>query len=334
MAPEQVRWGVVGPGGIAERFAHAMGLVDGGQIVAVSSRSIERARTYADRHGIARSYEGIDDLLADDDVDAVYVATPHSRHEADTLAALAAGKHVLCEKAFALDVRQARRMVAAARSADRFLMEAMWSRFLPPYRKLRELLEAGAVGGPQMVEADFGFRADFDSTHRLFDLAQGGGALLDLGVYPLQLCAMVLGPPDRVVADGVVSETGADEVVAAVLHHESGGIGVAKAATRALLSCTARITGTDGWIELPAFMHCPESLVLHSSGGVETIDTSWEGDGIRFEIEEVHRCLSAGVRESSVMPLDESVALMEVLDEIRAQLKVEYPEAAGPDLRG
>lgn len=334
MAPEQVRWGVVGPGGIAERFAHAMGLVDGGQIVAVSSRSIERARTYADRHGIARSYEGIDDLLADDDVDAVYVATPHSRHEADTRAALAAGKHVLCEKAFALDVRQARRMVAAARSADRFLMEAMWSRFLPPYRKLRELLEAGAVGGPQMVEADFGFRADFDSTHRLFDLAQGGGALLDLGVYPLQLCAMVLGPPDRVVADGVVSETGADEVVAAILHHEGGGIGVAKAATRALLSCTARITGTDGWIELPAFMHCPESLVLHSSGGVETIDTSWEGDGIRFEIEEVHRCLSAGVRESSVMPLDESVALMEVLDEIRAQLKVEYPEAAGPDLRG
>ena len=325
MTAEQVRWGVIGPGGIAERFAQAMSLVDEGEIVAVSSRSIERARAYADRHGVARAYEGTDDLLADDQVDVVYVATPHSRHEADTLAALAAGKHVMCEKAFALDAHQARRMVVAARSADRFLMEAMWSRFLPPYRRLRHLLDDGAVGQPLVVEADFGFRVAFEPGHRLFDLGQGGGALLDLGIYPLQLCAFVLGLPDRVAADGVVGETGADEMVAAVLHHPGGGIGIAKAATRAPLSCTARITGTDGFIEIPAFMHCPESLVVHRSTGVEMIDTSWEGDGLRFEIEEVHRRLAAGETESPVMALDESVALMGVLDEIRSQVGVVYP---------
>lgn len=321
-----VRWGVVGPGGIAERFATAMAVVDDGEIVAVSSRSLDRATAYADRHGIAGRYEGLDDLLADDAVDAVYVATPHSRHEADTLAALGAGKHVLCEKAFALDASQATRMVEAARSTGLFLMEALWSRFLPAYRRLRELLDDGAIGEPLLVEADFGFRVPtVDPSHRLFDLFKGGGALLDLGIYPIQLCALVLGVPERVVADGVVGGTGADETVAALLHHEHDRLGVVKASTRVPLSCTARLSGTDGWIELPAFMHCPTSLTVRSTAGAETLDASFEGDGLRFEIAEVHRCLAAGEVESPVMPLDESIALLRVLDEIRAQLGVVYP---------
>jgi predicted dehydrogenase len=316
---------VIGPGKIADGFAKSMARVDGGEIVAVSSRSIERADEFGDRHGVARRYEGVDDLVADDGVDAIYVATPHSRHHADTLAALAGGKHVLCEKAFALDAGQAGEMVAAARGAGLFLMEALWSRFLPPYRALRSLLDEGAIGEPLLVEADFGFRADFDPSHRLFDLAQGGGALLDLGIYPVQLCTFVLGLPDRVVADGVVGGTGADEVVAAVLHHPGGRLGVAKAAIRAPMACTARIGGTAGWIDLPAFMHCPGSITVHRLSGTETIETGWEGEGLQFEIEEVHRCLAAGATESPVMTLDESVALMAILDDIRAQVGVTYP---------
>lgn len=322
---ETIRWGVIGPGGIADRFARSMALVDGGEIVAVSSRSIERADAFGDRHGVARRYEGVDDLVADDGVDAVYVATPHSRHHADTLAALAGGKHVLCEKAFALDARQAAEMVAAARTAGLFLMEALWSRFLPPYRVLRSLLDEGAIGEPILVEADFGFQAAFDPTHRLFDLAQGGGALLDLGIYPVQLCTFVLGLPERVVADGVVGETGADELVAALLHHPGGRLGIAKAATRAPMACTARIGGTHGTIQLPAFMHCPGSLTVQRPTGTEEIETGWEGEGLQFEIEEVHRCLTAGATESEVMGLDESVALMGILDDIRAQVGVTYP---------
>ncbi len=322
-----IRWGVIGPGGIAARFAEAMTMVGDGRIVAVSSRRLDRAEAFASQYGVDRSYEGLDDFLADDAIDAVYVATPHSRHEADTLAAVAAGKHVLVEKAFALDAAQAQRMVDAARVAGVFLMEALWSRFLPSYVRLRELLDARVIGDPLLVEGDFGFRVPVDPASRLFDLAQGGGALLDLGIYPLQLCTFVLGLPTRVVADGVVGETGADEVVTALLHHGGGGLGVIKASTRVPMSCTARIAGTEGWIEIPAFMHCPTSLTVARHGAREVLDLGFDGDGLRFEIEEVHRCLSEGRRESTVMPLDESVALMAVLDDIRRQVGVVYPAA-------
>ncbi len=320
-----VRWGVIGPGGIATRFGDAMTFVDDGEVVGVSSRSIDRARGYADRFGVASAYQGVDDLLADDGVDAVYVATPHSHHEQDTLAALAAGKAVLCEKAFALDAAQATRMVEAARAADLFLMEAMWSRFLPAYRHLRDLLDDGVIGTPRLVDADFGIGRAFDPEHRLFDLSKGGGALLDLGIYPVQLCTFVLGLPERVVADGVVGASGADEVVTALLHHRDGGLGVVKASTRVPMPCTARISGTDGHVELPAAMHHPDSLTVRTGGGSRTIDASYEGDGLRFEIEEVHRCLASGARESPVMPLDETVALMRVLDDVRGQIGVVYP---------
>ena len=320
-----VRWGVIGPGGIATRFGNAMTAVDDGRIVAVSSRSIDRARTYADRFGVDAAYEGVDDLLADPQVDAVYVATPHSRHEADTLAALAAGKPVLCEKAFALDAAQAARMVEAARTAGLFLMEALWSRFLPSYRRLRQVLDDDAIGDPLLVEADFGFRKPFDPSHRLFDLAQGGGALLDLGIYPLQLCAFVLGLPERVVADGVIGPSGADETVTALLHHRDDRLGALKASTQVPMACAARIAGTQGWIDVPAFMHHPDTLTVHSTAGTETYDVAYEGDGLRFEIAEVHRCLAAGELESPVMPLDESVALMRVMDEVRGQIGVVYP---------
>jgi predicted dehydrogenase len=329
-----VRWGIAGPGGIAERFAEGMERVADGEIVAVASRARERADAFADRHAIPKRYGSCGDLAADSEVDAVYVATPHSRHEQDTLTYLAAGKHVLCEKPFALNAAQARRMAEAARAGGLFLMEAMWTRFLPAYRRLRELLDDRRIGEPLVVEADFGFRVPVNPQHRLFDLALGGGALLDLGIYPIQLCAFVLGTPERVRADGVVGETGADEVVTGLLHHSGGRLGVVKAATRVALSCTARISGSDGWIGLPAPMHHPTALTIGGPGGpgaggaiggIEQVDAAFEGVGLRFQVEEVHRCLAAGQTESPVMPLDESIALLGVLDDMRAQLGVVYP---------
>src|SRR5262249_13412392 len=158
-----------------------MRMVDGGTIVAVASRATERARAFAERFDVGRAYGNYEDLAADDDVDAVYVATPHSRHAADSLLYLAADKHVLCEKPFTINAAQAREVVAAARDRNRFVMEAMWTRFLPSYRALSDVLDAGRIGEPLLVEGDFGFRAPVDPAHRHFDLAQGGGALLDLG---------------------------------------------------------------------------------------------------------------------------------------------------------
>ncbi|WP_344588627.1 Gfo/Idh/MocA family oxidoreductase [Actinomadura vinacea] len=316
-----IRWGVVGPGTIAAEFAEAMGPAGGGQIVAVASRSLARAEAFADRFGIARRYGEVAGLAADPDIDVVYVATPQSRHEQDTLAFLAAGKHVLCEKPFALDAGQARRMVQEARARGLFLMEAVWSRFLPSYRTLVEVIGSGRIGEPLLVEADFGFRMPEDPRHRLFRPELGGGALLDLGIYPVQLCSLVLGPVAHVVADGVIGQTGVDEQVAAVLRHSGGKLGVVKAAIRTNMACTARIAGTDGSIDLPAFMHWPQALTITThAGGTERIDASYEGSGLRFEIDEVHHCLALGLTESPAMTLDETIALASTLDAIRAQI--------------
>jgi predicted dehydrogenase len=216
-------------------------------------------------------------------------------------------------------------MAAEARSGGLFLMEAIWSRFLPAYRALVEVIGAGRIGEPLLVEGDFGFRRPVDPAHRHFAPELGGGALLDLGIYPVQLCTLVLGPVERIVADGVVGETGVDEVVTALLHHAEDRLGVVKAAIRVNMTCTARISGTDGVIELPAMMHCPDSLTVASPVGIEQIDASYEGNGLRFEIDEVHRCLEAGLTESDVVPLHESIALATTLDTIRAQLGVVYP---------
>jgi predicted dehydrogenase len=175
------------------------------------------------------------------------------------------------------------------------------------------------------VEADFGFRRSVDPDHRHFAPELGGGALLDLGIYPIQLSTLVLGPIERVVADGVVGETGVDEVVTALLHHRQDRLGVVKAALRVGMTCTARIAGTEGAIDLPAMMHCPNSLKVSSAAGDEHVDASYEGNGLRFEIDEVHRCLAEGRTESGVVPLDDSIALATTLDTIRAELGVVYP---------
>jgi predicted dehydrogenase len=320
-----IRWGVIGPGIIATGFAEAMQWVEGGTIAAVASRSAERAEAFGDRFDIPTRYGDYEALAADPDVDVVYVATPHSRHEADTIELLRAGKHVLCEKPFALNARQAARMAEEARNRGLFLMEAIWSRFLPAYRSLVEVIGEGRIGQPLLVEADFGFRRPVDPAHRHFAPELGGGALLDLGIYPIQLCTLVLGPIERVVADGVVGETGVDEVVTALLHHSGNRLGVVKAALRVGMTCTARIAGTDGSIDLPAMMHCPNSLTVSSAAGVEHIDAGYEGNGLRFEIDEVHRCLREGRTESTVVPLHESIALATTLDTIRAKIGVVYP---------
>jgi predicted dehydrogenase len=320
-----VRWGIAAPGRIAAQFADGLAHVDGAEIVAVGSRSIERADAFGDRFAVPHRHGSYEDLMADPTVEVVYVATPHAQHEAVVLMALEAGKHVLCEKPFALNGAQATRMVEAARARGLFAMEALWSRFLPGYRVMADVLRNGRIGEPLVVEADFGFRAPLVPENRLFDLAQGGGALLDLGIYPLQLCSMVLGSPDSVVAEGHVGETGADEEVAAVLHHTGGRLGAIKAATRVGLSCTARISGTDGWIELPAMMHRPTRVGVGSGTSLEWIDAPYEGEGLRFQAEEVQSCIAAGRTESEVVPLDETIALARTMDDIREQIGVVYP---------
>jgi predicted dehydrogenase len=323
---DTIRWGVAATGGIAEQFVTGIAqLDDGAEVVAVASRTAERAEAFGARHGIPSRQPSYEALAADPDVDVVYVASPHARHEPDTMLFLGAGKPVLCEKPFALSHAQAQRMVDLARTLGLFCMEAIWSRFLPASVTLRDVLAEGRIGTPLVVEADFGFRRPVEPHHRLFDLTLGGGALLDLGIYPLQLASMVLGTPDDVAAVAHLGETGVDEQVAAVLHHPDGGLAAVKAAIRVPLACTARISGTDGWIDLPAFMHTPLHLDVTDPRGHERLERPYQGEGLRFEAAEVHRCLRAGLTESPVMPLDETLALAATLDAVRERIGLVYP---------
>jgi predicted dehydrogenase len=322
---DRIRWGIVATGGIARGFATGLGETDDAETVAVASRTAERAEEFGAEFDIPHRHASYEALAADPDVDVVYVASPHSRHEADALLFLEAGKHVLCEKPFALNEVQAKRMVDTARERGLFVMEAIWSRFLPAYRVLVDLLDEGVIGETRQVDADFGIRFPFDPAHRLFDLALGGGALLDLGIYPLQLASLVLGAPAEVQAVAYVGDTGADEHVAAVLTHDDGALATIRAATRVTLACTARISGTEGFIDLPAFMHCPNSLMVTAAGRVEVREAPIEGQGLRYQVAEVHRCIRAGELESPVIPHAETLRLANTMDRIRAQVGVRYP---------
>ncbi|MGF7234617.1 MAG: Gfo/Idh/MocA family protein [Frankia sp.] len=336
------RWGIAGTGAIAKGFADALGRLPDARLVAVASRRQETADAFGEKFGVpaGRRYGSYEQLAADDDVDVVYVASPHSHHHQHTLLFLTAGRGVLCEKPFALDADQAAEMVATARDRGQYLMEAMWSRFLPSYVKLRELVAAGAIGTVLTVEGDFGFRMPVTPTHRLFDPALGGGALLDLGVYPVSLASMLLGEPDRLAAFGQLGETGVDEHVAVLTGYDSDAVAVAVASLRAGLACAGRVTGTEGSIELPAFMHCPDELVLHGPGGTERLhlpaardseDDETAGGGLHHEVRHVHDRLRAGHLDSDVMPLDESVSVMRTLDAARAQLGLRYPDLGRPE---
>jgi predicted dehydrogenase len=322
---ERIRWGIAATGSIAGQFAAGLDQLDDAEIAAVASRTPDRAAAFAAQVG-ARAHGSYEDLAADADVEVVYVASPHTRHEPDALLFLEAGKHVLCEKPFAVNQAQAERMVAAARDGGLFLMEAMWSRFLPSWRLVRDLVGEGRLGEVLSVEASLGFRRPIDPGHRLFDRALGGGATLDLGVYPVAFASWVAGTPDTVVAQGRIGETDVDEQVAAVLHHPDGTLATVEAAIRAWLPSTARVTGSDGWARVPAMMHGATYVdVGDADGGRERIDTPFAGEGLRFQATEVHRCLRAGLTESPDMPLAETCAIAGTLDAIRAAIGMSYP---------
>jgi predicted dehydrogenase len=325
-ASRPVRWGIASTGGIAASFTRGLALLPDAEVIAVASRTRESADRFAFDHEIPHRHASYESMANDDDVDVVYIGTPHSRHCDDTLLYLNAGKHVLCEKPFALNEEQATRMADAAQRNQRFLMEAIWSRFLPAYVQLRHIVSDGRIGDVAVVEASFGFRAPFDPAHRLFALELGGGALLDVGLYPVQLAHMLLGEPDEVTANAEIGETGVDEQIAVVMSYDDGPMAVAMAAVRAKLASTARIGGRKGIIVLPAMMHHPQYLeITDERGAVDHIDTPAEGNGLHYQAEEVHRCLRAGRLESAVMPLADSRAIARTLDRARADIGLRYP---------
>ncbi|MFJ2114822.1 MULTISPECIES: Gfo/Idh/MocA family protein [unclassified Streptomyces] len=331
MATESVvRWGVVATGGIAERFVTEVGELPDAEIVAVASRSGDAAQEFAGRFGIPRAYGDQASLFADEEVDIVYVASPHSAHRAAAGRALSAGRPVLCEKAFTLDAREAGELVSLARERGLFLMEAMWMYCNPVIRRLAELVRDGAIGEVRTVQADFGLQGPFAPDHRLRDPALGGGAVLDLGVYPVSFAHLLLGEPDRVQADALISPEGVDLNTGMLLGWDAGATALLACSVTAGTPSTAAVTGTAGRIEVPAGFFATERFVLHRSGAEPEEFTAESGlHGLQHEAAEAMRCLRAGEGESPLVPLDGTLAVMRTLDAVRERIGVRYPVDAG-----
>ncbi|MFU8945216.1 Gfo/Idh/MocA family protein [Mycetocola zhadangensis] len=321
-----LRWGIVGPGAIATDFTRAVLTHTVQQIVAVSSRSAERAKQFAVTHGIRSSYGSHADLFADPNVDVVYIAVPHTEHVRLALDAIAAGKHVLVEKPMATSAADAQLVVDAARAAGVFVMEAMWSKYLPKFDVIRQLLEDGALGDVRLFSADFGFRAAYDPESRFFNPDLGGGALLDLGIYLVSLASFALGDISTVTAQGQLSPTGVDVQSSLLLGTPSGAQAVMFTTLLADTPSEAQIIGTEGRISIDRVFVGPGGFTFSPAGADEVRyeDSSrmvWR-EGLCYEASAVARYISEGRTESPLHTLDESLSALRTLDEARRQIRV------------
>ncbi|NYI06487.1 Gfo/Idh/MocA family protein [Allostreptomyces psammosilenae] len=322
-----VRWGVLATGGIAAAFAADLAALPDAEVVAVGSRSAEAARAFAERFGIPRAHGSWAELAADPEVDVVYVATPHSAHHRATALCLEAGKAVLCEKPFTINTGEAASLVELARERGVFLMEAMWTYCNPAVLRMIELVRDGAIGEVRAVQADFGLAGPFAADHRLRDPQQGGGALLDLGVYPVSFAHLLLGEPTSVQAWARLTPEGVDETTGMLLGYPDGAMAVLACSINADMPALATVSGTGGRIELPHGFFHPDGFVLHRAGREpERIEVpQGPGNGYAHEAVEVMRCLRAGERESPLVPLEGSLAVMRTLDAVRERIGVRYP---------
>ncbi|MEV8434671.1 Gfo/Idh/MocA family oxidoreductase (plasmid) [Streptomyces sp. HUAS 31] len=320
-------WGVLAPGGIAASFVEALRAHTEQRVVAVGSRDGRRALAFAERFGIPGAYGSYAEVLDDDRVDIVYVASPHSAHFDHALQAIEAGRHVLVEKAFTRNAGEAARLISAAREHGVFLMEAMWTRFLPHIDVVRQVLDSGLLGEVRTVTADHGQHMTPDAADRLFAPELAGGALLDLGVYPVSFASMVLGPFASVTAVGTKAFTGVDGQASIVVTGESGAHGVLNTSLFARTATTASVCGTRARLEIGGDFYAPATvrLINRHNEQVDSYTPVLSQGGLCYEAAEAARCVAAGRLESDLMPLDETLRVMHVLDRVRRDLGVRYP---------
>ncbi|WP_433214000.1 Gfo/Idh/MocA family protein [Dactylosporangium sp. CS-047395] len=321
---DRIRWGILSTGSIAATFAEDLKLLPDAELAAVGSRSTESAERFAAAHGVTRAHGSWQALVEDPDVDAIYVATPHSAHYEASMLALRAGKAVLCEKPFTLAVAESEEMVATARELGVFLMEAMWMRCIPAIRRMAEMVRDGAIGEPVAVHADFGMQGPFPETSRLRDRKLGGGALYDVGIYPVTFAHLFLGRPASVQAWARMSGGGVDENTGMLFGYDSGAVA---ALTCSLLGDTARtgiVTGTQGRIDVKRDFFHPHGFTLWRAGETEEFELPYEGSGYQFEAAEVHRCLREGLLESPLVPLGETLDILRLLAEVSGIVGLDY----------
>lgn len=321
-----MNWGILAPGRISRKFTADLKHVPGARLVAVGSRSRERALAFATEFGVPNAYGSYAELVADPAVDVIYIASPHSEHFEHVMLCLEAGKPVLCEKAFAFNTRQVREMTAFAREQGVFLMEALWTRLNPGTLKALELIEAGVIGDVVHLTADFGFRADYNPSSRLFDPGLAGGSLYDIGLYPLLISKLVLGVPEEIRAVGTLTETGVDMNCSMALRFAGGATATLFSTFAAKTDTSCTIYGSKGKLFLQSrFQETTGLTIIPEDGEPESLSVERIGFGYAYEARHVEECLREGLIESPLLPHSFSIELMESMEEVRRQMGVVYP---------
>lgn len=324
---EKIKWGIIGLGTIAHQFANDLMLVEEAELVAVASRNLEKAQEFAKEYDCKKAYDSYDAIINDPEIDILYVATPHNSHAALTIKALQNNKHVLCEKPLALNYDDALQMINASKENHKFFMEAFWTRFNPSFREAFSKIKNGEIGEVKYINADFAFCANLEGIgNRNTDLKLGGGALLDIGVYPLFLCYIVLGIPNEILAKSNFHKTGADVQTSMILQYENAQA-ILHASFVSTSNIKATINGTKGRINLNTLWHEAQSYTLNVDNNEEEILLPTKGKGFTYEIEECQQCIKENRIESELWSHQNSLELIKIVDQVRSQIGLEYPSS-------
>ncbi len=324
-----IRWGIIAPGRIAHKFASDFSLIHNHSITSVASTNIERARAFADKYKLSSFYGDYREMLVNEKLDIVYIASPHSFHFEQAKMCLDLGISVLCEKPVTIHSGQLKQLLTLAAEKGLFFMEALWTVFLPTYTQIFEKINNGDIGSIIGVKADFGFHMPFDQDSRLFNPSLGGGSLLDIGIYPLLLATLCLGYPDEIKALASLTELKVDDEMIAILNYNKRGLAQIQSTIRANTTTEAFIFGDNGSIWVPnRWIDSQKFYLLKSNGQEELIHSPWDGFGYQFQISAVEKCLAQGLSECPLVPHSLSIQLMNQMDEIRKQTGIVYPEDA------
>lgn len=322
---KMVNWGILGLGNIAGKFAEDLLLIEGAVLQGVASRDVSKARIFAKNYKARKVYNNYEALTTDPDIDIIYIATPHVFHFEHTMLCLRAGKAVLCEKPLAMNSVEVRTMVDEANRRKLFLMEAMWTRFIPGTEKVLELTANGAIGSIEFIKADFGFKGDGNLESRVYNKSLGAGSLLDIGIYPVYLSLLLQGAPDTIRAIANFTETGVDASTSMLFGNASGTNACLEATIIADTPIEALIFGTKGSLQMHSrFHHTKEITVRLNDGKMKSFNLDYTGNGYYHEILEVMRCLQSGLIESPRMPHSISMNLIRILDEVREKIGLKY----------
>jgi len=318
-------WGILGPGGIAKAFAEDLKRLDGHAIAAVGSRTLTNAQSFANTFG-GTAYGSYEELVADPQVDAIYVATPHPAHKENVILALNAGKPVLCEKPFAVNAAEAQQMVDAAHKNGVALMEAMWARFLPHYAQVREIIQSGVLGKIHTIQADHGQRLADQNISRLVEPSLAGGALLDLGIYPVSFAHMILGNPSKITSSAVLTDKGVDAQTSMIFDYADGAQAVLNTTMIEQTPCRAVVAGLNGWLEIDRTFYNPASMrVVLNDGTTTEYPSSYVGHGLREQAEVFKQLVTSGQQQSQILNWQDTVDIMKTLDQVRSQIGLKYP---------